>query len=125
MFRTIDAHGNLSNPSPPYEVTLVGGFSPYLLVNEYDYEANKPENKTNSKDMRRFLRLRPSVPNLMVRRDFPPNTSAADVQSVNLGVTPMGSVWGEKFKVRIISMETGKKIDYNFEYDYEFEPTEE
>ena len=125
MFRTIDAHGNVSNPSPPYEVTLVGGFSPYLLVNEYDYDSGKPDNKSKSKDMRRFLRLRPTAPQLMVKRDFEGVNSSKDVENVDLGVASMGGIWGRKFKVRITSKETGKKIDYNIEYGYEFEPTEE
>jgi hypothetical protein len=124
MFRVIDAHGNISNPSPAFEVTLVGGFSPYLLVEQYDYDAKKPKNKTKSRDMRRFLRMRPSLSHLVMKNEFEGMNSSEDAHSVRLGVSTDGGLWGEKFKVRITSMETGKKIDYNIEYDYNFEPRE-
>ena len=125
IFRTIDAHGNISNPSPAFEVTLVGGFSPYLLVNEYDYDKEVPKNKSKTKTMRRFLRIRPSVPQLMVRQAFNGMNSSSDVEQPRLSVVNNGTLWTEKFKVRLTSMETGKKIDYNIEYDYNFESREE
>tara|TARA_B100000674_G_scaffold494804_1_gene520242 strand:- start:44 stop:2317 length:2274 start_codon:yes stop_codon:yes gene_type:complete len=125
MFRTIDAHGNISNPSPALEVTLVGGFSPYLIVNEYDYEQAAQKNKSKTKEMRRFLRIRPTVAQLMARQEFEGMNSSRDVESPRLSVVDDGTVWTEKFKVRLTSKETGRKIDYNIEYDYNFEPREE
>ena len=125
MFRTIDAHGNISNPSPALEVTLIGGFSPYLIVSEYDYDLAAQKNKSKTKEMRRFLRIRPTVAQLMARQEFEGMNSSKDVESPRLGVIDDGTVWTEKFKVRLTSKETGKKIDYNIEYDYNFEPREE
>ena len=51
--------------------------------------------------------------------------SSSDVEQPRLSVVNNGTLWTEKFKVRLTSMETGKKIDYNIEYDYNFESREE
>ena len=49
MFRSIDNHGNVSNPSPPFEVTLVGGVSPYLIINEFSYTGEEKKLETAKK----------------------------------------------------------------------------
>jgi len=127
MFRTIDAHGNVSNPSKTFELTLMGGFSPYLVYEEYNYQTAYPSNKMKDRKMRRFLRLRPAMQQLFIDdHNLAGVESSRDVSSrPTLGVANDGTVWGKKFKIRLTSIETGKKIDYNVEYDYDFERREE
>jgi len=125
MFRSIDNHGNVSNPSPPFEVTLVGGVSPYLIVNEFSYTGEEKKLETKTKGFKRFLLLRPAMEQLTTdkSRMNPETVSSQDVNSSNpvfLGKkTP--PIWGKKFKMRVTSKKTGKKIDFNLEYDYKFE----
>jgi len=126
IFRTIDNHGNVSNPTSPYEVTLIGGVSPYLLVSEYKYPSATVDKKERTKGFKRFLRIAPALPQLMVNQEgFEHKDSSLDVNNAILGVTDQGKIWGKKYKIRIISKETGKKIDFNLEYDYNFEYREQ
>jgi len=127
MFRTIDNHGNISNPSPPLEVTLVGGMSPYLLVNDYEYPSVADALRTSDKKFKRFFRLRPALQQLMLAHDsnLEGKKSSLNVKKIDAGVATEGQVWGKKFKIRIISKETGKKIDFNIKYDYNFDYREQ
>tara|TARA_R100000808_G_C2155411_1_gene167826 strand:+ start:16145 stop:18379 length:2235 start_codon:yes stop_codon:yes gene_type:complete len=127
MFRTVDSHGNISNPSVPFEVTLIGGLSPYLLVNEYLYPFVAQEKKQKQKPFKRFMRVRPALQQLMLNTSsgIQDKKSSLDVNNVTLGVATDGKVWGKKYKIRVISKETGKKIDFNFKYDYNFDYREQ
>jgi hypothetical protein len=127
MFRTIDNHGNISNPSSPYEVTLIGGVSPYILVNDYEYPSVSAALRSSTKNFKRFLRVRPALQQLMVNLDsgIQSKPSSLDVNKVDAGVATQGQVWGKKYKIRIISKETGKKIDFNIKYDYNFDYREQ
>ena len=116
----------MSNPTSPYEVTLIGGVSPYLLVSEYKYPSATVDKKERTKGFKRFLRIAPALPQLMVNQEgFEHKDSSLDVNNAILGVTDQGKIWGKKYKIRIISKETGKKIDFNLEYDYNFEYREQ
>jgi hypothetical protein len=123
MFRTIDNHGNVSNPSKPFEVTLVGGISPYLLVNEFKYEDDKVKTHTKEKDFKKFLLIKPAFEQLLIDKIPEGLVSSLDLSGVNkpsLGKAEP-KVWGNKYKLRVTSKKTGKKIDFNLEYDYKFE----
>ena len=123
MFRTIDNHGNVSNPSQPFEVTLVGGISPYLIVNEYKYEDEKAKTHTKEKDFKKFLLIKPAFEQLLIDRIPEGLISSLDLSGVNKPTLGKSTppVWGSKYKLRVTSKKTGKKIDFNLEYDYKFE----
>ena len=121
MFRAIDNHGNVSNPSPAFEVTLIGGVSPYIIANQYEYPSFALSLRSADKGFKKFLRIRPSLQQLMLKQDsLQEKNSSLDVNKVNAGVASQGQLWGKKYKIRIISKETGKKIDFNIKYDYNF-----
>ena len=61
MFRSVDNHGNVSNPSQTFEVTLVGGVSPFLIINDYVYPAAEDDSLQKDKKFKRFLRIRPGT----------------------------------------------------------------
>tara|TARA_Y100001938_G_scaffold150843_2_gene243765 strand:+ start:6846 stop:9122 length:2277 start_codon:yes stop_codon:yes gene_type:complete len=125
-FRSIDNHGNPSNPSPPYEVTLVGGVSPYLIVNPYRYPAVAVEKRERTKSFKKFLRVAPALQQLMLDGEgVSDKGTSLNVKAASLGVSQQGKIWGKKYKIRITSKETGKKIDFNLEYDYNFEHREQ
>ena len=123
MFRTIDNHGNVSNPSKPYEVTLVGGISPYLIVNEFKYEDEKVKTHTKEKDFKKFLLIKPAFEQLLIDKVPEGLVSSLDLSGVNKPTLGKSTppVWGNKYKLRVTSKKTGKKIDFNLEYDYKFE----
>ena len=127
MFRSVDNHGNVSNPSQTFEVTLIGGVSPFLIVSEYVYPAAEEDFLQKDKKFKRFLRIRPALQQLLLKRttELTSKGSSADVFSATLGIAPEGTLWGKKYKVRVTSIETGKKIDFNINYDYNFEHRDE
>ncbi len=127
MFRSVDNHGNVSNPSQTFEVTLIGGVSPFLIINEYVYPAAEEDSLQKDKKFKRFLRIRPALQQLLLKRtsELTSKGSSADVFNATLGIAPEGTLWGKKYKVRVTSIETGKKIDFNINYDYNFEHRDE
>ena len=127
MFRSIDNHGNISNPSGTFEVTLIGGVSPFLIVNDYIYPSSEDDFLRSNKEFKRFLRIKPALQQLILQKtpELTSKQSSADIFNAQLSVAPEGSLWGKKYKVRISSIETGKKIDFNIDYNYKFEHRDE
>jgi hypothetical protein len=127
MFRSVDNHGNVSNPSSVFEVTLIGGVSPYLLVSDYEYPVTTDSFLRPEKKFKRFLRIRPALQQLLLKRtpELISKRSSADVFNVQVGIAPEGTLWGKKYKIRIKSIETGKKMDFNIDYNYKFEHRDE
>jgi hypothetical protein len=117
-FRTIDKHGHPSNPSPVYEIELVSDAGMiYLLIDALDFsETNKG---STFKSFKRFLQIDPAFLQTLVNQE---KTDFGDMTTA-FGVTPeLGvleeSVFDEKrkFKIRITSRATGKKLDFNVEF---------
>jgi hypothetical protein len=127
MFRCVDNHGNISNPSTTFEVTLIGGVSPFLIVNDYVYPSAEEDMLRDNKQFKRFLRVRPALQQLILKKtpELTSKQTSADIFNAQLGVAPEGALWGKKYKVRISSIETGKKIDFNIDYNYKFEHRDE
>jgi hypothetical protein len=125
VFRSIDYHGNISYPSALYEVELVddaGGVFPKVEV--VDFEEQVP--KTPMKMGKRIVSVMPRMTHTMVNYEKS-NLEGADSVlerwsegNFFLGVEEQ-SIWGKKFKIRLTSKKTGKKVDLNFEFQYEHE----
>jgi len=73
------------------------------------------------------MRLNPAMQQLKLNAsaDIKDKKTSVDVNAVQLGIAEQGSIWGNKYKIRVISKETGKKIDFNIKYDYNFEYREQ
>jgi hypothetical protein len=127
MFRSVDNHGNISNPSGTFEVTLIGGVSPFLIVNDYVYPSAEEDMLRSNKEFKRFLRIKPALQQLILKKtpELTSKQTSADIFNAQLGIAPEGALWGKKYKVRINSIETGKKIDFNIDYNYKFEHRDE
>ena len=131
VFRTIDVHGNISNPTVPYEVEMVsepGSKLAYVIVREVGFiEKLKP---TYKKSLKRFLHIDP--------REQHKYTSVSSLDDIDveaainspppLGVVadPLfvkkehaGKARPRKFKVRLTSKRSGKKIDINVKFVHE------
>ena len=127
VVRAIDIHGNPSYPSPVYEVELVDdGVSVYPLINTIELEI--PDGRTYKKSGKRLIKVTP-VLNQKVIDD---TTGYYDLESakeliinndppeidLKLG-TAEDPIWDQKFKLRLTSKDTGRKIDINFEFKKE------
>jgi hypothetical protein len=127
LFRAIDNHGNVSNPSEVMVVTIVKDKFIYPIISNYSYETAKKKTRETKKDLKKYMRISPILSNLLVddNRTDVDAESASKVVKATMG--PKGtSVWGKKFKVRVTSKNSGKKMDLNFKFTQEFEkPTDE
>lgn len=102
-FRAIDAHEHISNPTPVYEVELIdekGAVKPIIRL----IELEKPETKTNTKDCRKYIYLKPTEKQLFF----------SDIPEVD-GVFSNNDN-KKKYKMRLTSKGSGKKIDINFSF---------
>jgi len=102
-FRAIDTHNHVSNPTPVYEVELIdekGAVKPIIRL----IDMEPPTNKTIIKDCQKYIYLKPTLKQLYFSSD-----PAVD------------SIFSEpnqkkKYKMRLTSKGSGKKIDINFSF---------
>jgi hypothetical protein len=115
IFRAVDIHGNISNPTPVYEVELVSNSgASYPVTKIVDFESPIPQVK--EKQMRRFVHIIPSFAQSKM------NIEVDYWEDVNTPIyeTSFGDVFNEpdapkprKFKIRFTSKSTGRKFDLN------------
>ncbi len=131
MFRSIDVHENISNPSPVYQVEMVENSGAiYPVISIYNFEQESENVKTKS--FKRLLKI--SAASAQEQIDLSQSQlenadSALDAenQSVYLGAPgnklfnssaafEIDSASHKKFKFRIRSKHTGKVIDLNVKF---------
>ena len=116
--RSVDNHGHISYPTPIYEVEIVddkGSIYPLIKVVEF---AEKIPRQT-TRGVKRYMQIVPSLPQTLVNKE---KSGIDDIYSV-IGKTPILGLpdevlWGRKFKVRLTSKSTGKKIDFNLQFTH-------
>lgn len=123
--RSIDVHGNYSYPTAVYEVELadISGLI-YPLIQVVDFKQKK--SKALTKPFKRYLKIVPAMQQALIdegRSNIPPEVVQFNGNQVVLGVTDE-SLWGKKFKIRMTSKSTGKKIDINVAFTYKYETNE-
>lgn len=121
MFRSLDYHGGLSNPSPIYEIELYndGGVG-YPIIRHYVYDPQEP--KTLTKPARKLIQIIPRISQAylnekasgLLNEDGSFGTAVGN-NNITLGLEEE-SLFGKKFKVRLTSKSTGKKVDINIDY---------
>jgi len=102
-FRAIDDHGHVSNPTPVYEVELIdekGAVKPIIRL----FDMTPPKNKTNIKGCQKYIYLKPALQQLYFSDD-----ASIDGIFSNL-------IKKKRYKMRLTSKGTGKKIDINFSF---------
>jgi hypothetical protein len=122
-FRAIDIHGNISNPSPVYKIELVDDEgTTYLLLETVEFK--KREKTQLTKDMRKLFNIVPRMSQCIVNgnsiADF---STARGISSPAIGFENE-TLWGKKFKIRLVSKKTGKKMDLNINFQTEMIPEE-
>ena len=119
-FRIRDIHGHVSNPTDVYQVELVNNAGAvYLLIDIYEFP-EKPLNFT--KNVRRFIKISPALAQTLVNAprsnlvdDSGAPTPTALGTTVKLGLPDEGP-WARKYKFRLTSKETGRKLDINIDF---------
>ena len=120
VFRTIDTHGHKSNPSPVYEIELYNdGGAGYPIIRHYDITS--PDPTTTTKSARKIIQIVPrisqcflnEVASNLINEDR--ELLSAKNKDLVLGVEDE-SLFGKKFKVRLTSKSTGKKLDLNINF---------
>ena len=113
-FRSIDIHGNRSNPTEVFVVELVN-FEGMIFFNQsvYEFGTDPYDNVKSSRNFRRYLKINPNLIQSLINYDeLGEISSAYQADKVHLGRAEE-SVWTKKFKMRITSKNSGKKFDIN------------
>ena len=114
--RSVDVHGNISNPTYIFEIEIINNDGQVFLRQEvFTFEQSKPHYTING---RRFLYIEPSFNQVALENVpiAPSNTEVAPQDNI-LGITEQDkSCWNKTFKVRVTSKKTGKKLDLNITF---------
>lgn len=114
QFRSISGFGLPSNPSPIYEVELIkDSDSSRIAVNVVESK-EKPLYESDIK-FKQFLHIHPAFHQMALEdpADFDFETYKNSLRNINLGAGAGEALWGRKFKIRVSSNNTGRKIDFN------------
>ena len=120
IFREFDGDG-LSNPSDVYRIRMVS-YKNGIYMDLDVYDMKTPEEDKMKINFGSALEIMPNMQQRSLRfAPYPPIDSrefALTVPSYPMTVgNSKNSVWGRKFKARIISKASGKKVDINFEFN--------
>lgn len=114
VFRSINSHGLLSNPTPIYQIEMKeDADESFLDVQVVEFE--KQERYQSSRTMTKDIQILPSALHTIFDQSQAPSslgTIKGKVRELNLGIAEE-PIWGKRFKFRITSKDTGKKIDIN------------
>jgi hypothetical protein len=132
-FRAVDVHGNISNPSPIYELEIsYDGASAFLITKIIDLKPEKIPPQEATKRFKKYIRIKPSYDQTLLNEEqtgiikndgtfdsdwFPKlqNDPQNPDKKIILGKDE-NSLWGKNFKIRITSKKSGKKIDLNINF---------
>jgi hypothetical protein len=126
--RVLDSQGQPSNPTAIYKVRSVDdGGAVYPLIETIQLSPPGFFTKRRTKSMRKYIQLIPSLPQTLLNEEQlfkgGPRTSPLVNDSFNsfnslpIGVMNEG-VWDQRYKVRLVSKKTGRKIDINLEFKH-------
>ena len=119
IFRSIDIHNNISNPSELLEAEILSeNGTTFALVKNVEFK--KPDIKEPSRTFKRFIHLMPNIVQSMVDESSYPAeaTSAEQVKNgIKLGTVDQ-KIWGKKVKLRLVSKNTKKVLDFTVKFDH-------
>ena len=123
--RSTDVHGNISNPSPIYEIEMrTDASAPYMILNILNLEEQRSQKKKPFKPMQRYVQIIPSTTQGLLNTaesigagggPLLEAPTALGAQSVVLGVSNE-KLWGKKFRIRFTSKKTGRKIEVDVDF---------
>jgi len=117
--RAIDVHQHISYPSPIYQVEMVddgGSIFPIIQLCEF-----APEHESQQAlGGRRYIHIQPTMPQMLINEEasgLMDVSSVADLERVSLSISEE-PLWGRKFKIRLTSKSTGRKMDFNVSFTH-------
>ena len=123
LFRTVNAFGIPSNPSPVYEVELIKDSDETRIMYKTINFKHKVDRSFIS--FGRFIKIYPAFEQLSINRwggpdgEPPPDPNSSEIFTP-YGIYYVGDadvpIWGRKMKFRIRSKNTGKIIDINVDF---------
>jgi hypothetical protein len=129
IFRTIDVHENVSNPTPVYEIEIIDNEgAPALVTEVYEITKGKLIPQSFTKPAKRFIHIRPSQQQLIVNEEEAGllNEDGTAKSSIPEGLKQQETagylgisdnvIWNKDYKIRLTSKKTGKQIDFNIKY---------
>ncbi len=114
VIRSINSHGLISNPSPVYQVEMKED-ADESFADIQTIEITEEERYQQTRDMTRDLQIIPAPLHTIFDQSQAPielGSIRGKVKNLSLGIAE-DSIWGKRFKFRITSKDTGKKIDIN------------
>jgi len=123
MFRSVDSHDTPGQCSEIYEVELVKkGDITYPVVKVHEIPTRDELSKRMqqlSKPIRRLIRISPSISQRVLnhKKLAEYGTGYEAMRHVRMGDENKFTIWDEqKFKIRLTSKKTGRKIDLNIKF---------
>ena len=120
-FRTIDKNGFISVPSPILKVQMIDDNGRvYPIIAPYDLPSS--ETRTAEKSFRRYLEIDTSLDSKKITGvDAAAESAGSPLDPPGQGISLDGTVWNPNvtFKVRVVSKDTGRKIDLNLNFNVE------
>jgi hypothetical protein len=117
MFRSLDPRGQISNPSPIYEVELIDDSGAiYLITKIVTFKHKVPKEPTKS--MRKYVHIVPTLKQSNLRAPSAESVYAAEgiSQDIHFGDLFGTTVEPRRFKIRFTSKSSGKKFDLNLKF---------
>lgn len=118
LFRTKNGENFPGNPTSLYKIRLLKGIEENILrVEILDFVA-KPSEYEVKKDFNQLMHIYPNDSQLVMRNiaDIGGDTYQGRLNEVQVGSENVPNIWGKKFKLRVTSNNTGKKIDLNVKF---------
>ncbi len=127
MFRAVNVHNHKSNPTIVYEVELIqDADDSKVMVDQFHFET--PSTYMNTKKFNSLFQIDPALQQRLLDNEQPSIYNKSSVkgtlENIKLG-NAEDSIWGRNFKIRIASTTTGRKIDFNVNFNIITSKTEE
>lgn len=127
MFRAVNVHNHKSNPTIVYEAELIqDADDSKVMVDQFYFEA--PPTYMNTKRFNSLFQIDPALQQRLLDNDQPSlynkPSAKGTLENIKLG-NAVDSIWGRNFKIRIASTTTGRKIDFNVNFNIITSKTEE
>lgn len=127
IFRAVNVHNHVSTPTIVYEVEMIqDADDSKLLVKQFEFEL--PPTYMNTKKFGSLFQVDPALQQRLLDSNQPSlynkPTAKGTLDNIKLGNAD-DSLWGKNFKIRITSTTTGRKIDFNLNFNIITSKTEE
>ena len=116
-FRTVDRHEQVSNPSEIYKITLTYNTGVYIpRIKVLDLQSLISSNQKSQKRMVRFLEIKGAD---IQTQPYEERDNEANLIQSHKGLIPdqANKITDNKFLVRLISRDSGKKINIVIDFD--------